>query len=308
MSSPESVVVIIVNYNTSHQVVNAIHSLVNESIKGVIVVDNASPKDNISLITDTFPSSYVTLLSNSNNVGFGEACNIGFKYAQTHLEPAYVVFLNPDTIVEPGIVKALLKPFEMDDVAITTPLITNMNDINKIWYSGGDFSWSRGSALVKEFGHLLSDTPDALIQKKVNFASGCCFMVRSNLFHDLGGFDSRYFMYEEDVEISLAFLKKKFSIVYVPTAIVRHIGQGSQGKLGESFTMYDPKNPKLTFFVYYTTRNRIFTVKKHGNIFQKLCFFIGFPLWIIRRGFPWLLNFRFDAFKALYKGLRDAIK
>ncbi len=305
--STKSTVVVIVNYNTSQQVVNAIQSLSTEDVEAIVVVDNFSPNDNLNRIEDLNSVKKVVLVRNGSNVGFGEACNIGVEYASQHFSPEYILFLNPDTWVEEGCVQRLKAAFNESKVGISTPLITSMNDKNKIWYSGGQFSWLRGSALVEEYGFDLKDKPLALMSRDVEFATGCCFLIRSAIFKNIKGFDSRYFMYEEDVDLSLKILKQGLLIRYIPDAVVRHIGQGSQGELGNNYSMYDPQNPKLTFFVYYTTRNRFFTVHKHGNLVQRATFYVGFPIWIVRRGMPWLLHGRFDAFKALYKAMKNAL-
>lgn len=303
--SSSRVAVVIVNYNTSDQVILAIQSLKNEVLQDIIVVDNASPKDNTKQIELTFPN--VVLIESKANVGFGEGCNIGMRWVLDNTDAELVLFLNPDTVIEPGLVGKLLKPFSSEDVGITAPRITMMNDKNALWYGGGYMSWFKGSARVPGYG-MSSNTPLALEARDVEFASGCAFMIRCSVLARCGGFDSRYFMYEEDVELSLRVLSAGYRIRYVPEALVYHVAQGSQGKDVQSLDMFSGKNPRLPFFVYYAARNRFFTVFTHGRFLQKLIFLIGFTAWFARAGLNWLRYRRFDAFRALFCGIRDFLQ
>jgi len=294
--------VIIVNYNTSSQVIECIKSLKGESLQNIVVVDNASPNDNPDSIKEVF--SEVVLIKHTENVGFGEGCNIGINWVLSHTDSEYLFFLNPDTVIEPGLVSKLLVPFSSQDIGITAPRISMMCDKNMLWYGGGYMSWFKGSARVPGYG-LNSDSLLALEERDVEFASGCAFMIRRSVLVDCGGFDSRYFMYEEDVELSLRVLSAGLRIRYVPEALVYHVAQGSQGKDVQSIDMFSGENPRLPFFVYYAARNRFYTVFKYGGFFQKLIFLIGFSAWFGRGGLNWVKYRRLDAFKALYRGVRD---
>jgi len=203
-------------------------------------------------------------------------------------------------------VSKLLIPFGNPDIGITTPRITMMNNKNKLWYGGGHMSWFKGSARVPGYG-LNASAPLAIEARDVEFASGCAFMIRRSVLTNCGGFDPRYFMYEEDVELSLRVLSAGYRIRYVPEALVYHVAQGSQGKDVQSLDMFSGKNPRLPFFVYYAARNRFFTVFTHGRFLQKLIFLIGFTAWFGRGGLNWIRYRRLDAFNALYRGLRDFV-
>lgn len=299
-----SVSIVIVNYNTSKQIISCIDSLRGEFFDKIVVVDNASPNDNPDNILLAHP--FIHLEKLPQNLGFGGGCNAGLDWVTKNTSSEFVFFLNPDTYVEVGLVKTLLNKFSDPIVGAVTPLITLADEKDILWYGGGEFSWFKGSVNVPECGKVYLHTI-ATQERFVSFASGCAVIFRRTLLEKLGGFDEKYFMYEEDAEISLNVLKHGYKILYTPEAVVRHIGQASQGDEQKNFWMYEPKNPKLTFFVYYTTRNRFYTVLKHGNFFQKVCFFIGFPGWIIRRGIPWLLYWRVDAFSALFKGIKDGV-
>ncbi|QDQ26675.1 glycosyltransferase family 2 protein [Chitinimonas arctica] len=299
---PAAIGLVIVNYNTSQQVIDCLRSVRNEALAHIVVVDNASPKDDPDAIAAAFPQ--VTLIKHPQNVGFGEGCNIGVRWILANSQADFVLFLNPDTVIEANLVDRLLAPFAEPAIGITTPRITTMNEPHSLWYGGGYMSWFKGSARVPGYGQA-ADAPAALLERDVQFATGCAFMMRRSVLEQCGGFDHRFFMYEEDVELSLRVLAAGYRIRYVPAAVVRHIAQGSQGKEVQSLDMFSGKNPKLAFFVYYAARNRFITVFTHGNTRQRALFLLGFAAWFARAGLGWIKYQRTDAFKALFKGLKD---
>ena len=297
-----STAIVFVNYNTSDQIINAIRSLESELVSKIIVVDNASPSDNADILKTTFPE--VELIKLSHNVGFGEGCNIGSNWVLQNTDYPYIFFLNPDTLVEPGCLADLTHQIENKEIGAVVPRITTMGLSPALWYGGGYMNWWKGTATVP--GYLGKvDSALALQERDVGFATGCALLIRREVLEKIGGFDSRYFMYEEDVELSLRLNKLGLRIRYVPSAIVRHIAQGSQELAARSIGMYDSRNPRLTFFVYYVTRNRCLTVLSHGNLLDKTRFFVGFPIWLLKKSLSWLSKGRYDAIGAVYRGFHD---
>ncbi len=293
---------IIVNYNTAEQVISCIESLQNETLNNIVVVDNASSENNIDIVQKKFPSTVI--LRNSENTGFGGGCNAGIRWVLHNCDSDFILILNPDTIVRAGIVDILERKLLNLDTGIVAPRITMMPETDLLWYGGGNFSWLKGSARIPGYGKS-AESAIAMTERDVQFASGCAFMIKLSVVKECGGFDPGYFMYEEDVELSLRIRKSGYKIKYVPEALVHHSRQGSFSAGEKKLPMFDGRNPRLTFFVYYSVRNRFRTVFKHGNFIQKLIFIIGFILWTIRKGLGWIVNLRFDAFASLIKGAGD---
>lgn len=294
---------IFVNYNTSDQIIRCLNSLKGESLSVVIVVDNASPRDNVESITELYKD--VVLIKQDINVGFGEGCNIGARWALEHTAADYILFLNPDTVIEPGLVNKLKRRFSDPLVGVVAPRITMMDELeNVLWYGGGYINWSTGSAKVPGCG-LSSESKIALSERKVEFVSGCAFIIRCDVLRICGGFDNRYFMYEEDVELSLRIRAAGYLIHYVPSALVRHRAQGSQGPDLKGIGMFSGSNPKLAFFVYHSAKNRFLTVHLHGSLAKRMLFLFGFLLWVVRRSPSWIKYRRGDAIKALIRGIKD---
>ncbi len=305
MQSENKVGVIIVNYNTSVHVIACIKSLDDESLNCIVVVDNHSPDDNPESILNAFPG--VKLIRNDQNVGFGEGCNVGMRWLFENTDAEYVLFLNPDTVIKAGMISQLENHLKENGIGVVAPMITMQSDPGTLWYGGGNFSWLKGSARIPGYGKS-SGAPLALLERDVQFASGCAFMTTRSVLLKCGGFDSRYFMYEEDVEFSLRIIANGYRIRYVPGAIVLHAAQGSQLKDEKAIGMFNPKNPRLPFFVFYAARNRFLTVFKHGSFFNRIIFIIGFTAWFTLKSIGWIRYFRFDAFAALFRGLKDFSK
>lgn len=293
------------NYNTSTHVIDCIQSLSGEALNKIVVIDNDSPNDNPDTIKLTFPE--IVLIKNSKNVGFGEGCNAGIRWALDNTDAEFILFLNPDTLIKPGLISELEGHLNEKEVGIAAPLITRMQDIDSLWYGGGNFSWLKGSARVPGYGKS-ANAPLAQKERDVKFASGCAFMTKRSVLEKCGLFDSRYFMYEEDVEFSLRVIAEGYRIRYVPTAIIRHTGQGSLLKEGKTLTIFSGKNLQLPFFIYHSVKNRFLTVYKHGSATKRLIFYIGFTAWISLKSLSWIRYCRPDAFAALYRGLRDVAK
>ena len=165
-------------------------------------------------------------------------------------------------------------------------------------------SWLRGSAVAP--GILGdSDTPLALQAREVSFASGCALLVRRNLMAQLGGFDERFFMYEEDVELCLRTQELGWKIRYEPEALVLHVVQassrGEQGFVG----MLSPLNQNLPFYAYHLVRNRLINMRLHAKGLNRLIFILGFSLLLLKKSLHFLLHQRWDGIAAIFKGWRS---
>ena len=150
-----------------------------------------------------------------------------------------------------------------------------------------------------------SDAPLAMRSRHVTFASGCAMMIRKNILQELGGFDARYFMYEEHLELSLRIQNLGWKIWYESTAVIHHIVQGSQNR-GRAFVgRYDPDNPNLAFLVYHGMKNSLLNAHLHAKGKDKFIFRMFFPLVVLRRVFQWAIHGRIDALKSLVRALHD---
>jgi GT2 family glycosyltransferase len=207
--------IILVNYNGGQQVLECLRSLQAEREEGreIIVVDNASLDGSPRRIQEAFP--HVKLIRSAANLGFGGGSNLGARYAGGH----YLAFLNPDTLVEPGWLEALRRALEANpETGMATACILLRGRQGVINTCGNDVHLS-GLTLCRGMGQPRQAYASPA---EVGAVSGAAFLVRRELFEELGGFDASFFLYMEDTDLSLRVRLAGWRIVYVPQAVVHH--------------------------------------------------------------------------------------
>ena len=179
----------------------------------IILVDNASIDGAVDRVQAEFPS--VRAVRCDQNLGFGAGNNLGAARA----EGEYLVFLNPDTTVSAGWLEALIEPLVADTSAgLVTPKVLLARDPERINVAGLDVHLS-GLSMCRGL-----DAPREALDEGAEVAaiSGVAFAMRRDLFEALGGFDESFFMYVEDVDLSLRTWLAGYRCLYVPRAVVRH--------------------------------------------------------------------------------------
>ena len=212
--------VIIVNYNHRAAILRCLQSVLETlpSDCEIVIVDNASSDGSVAAIEASFPQ--IVVVASGVNRGFGAGCNLGVRHALGHS----LVFLNPDTTVEPGWLDALLAPFGFASAprtGLTTARVLlppRADEQRRINVCGIDIHIS-GISLMRGMGQ----PEDAFPQSgSVAAASGAAFAITRKLFEALGGFDEAMFLYMEDVDLSWRARLAGWECRYVPSSIVNH--------------------------------------------------------------------------------------
>lgn len=187
----------------------------------VVVVDNSTDPDataGASGLADDLGWEHITI---GDSAGFARPCNVGAKRATSE----FVFFLNQDAVLEPDTLRSLTDCLrEHPKVGAVSPSIVNQN--NKIWFGGGRYSRRSGRVVLDDFGESWHGG-DAVESK---FLSGCALLVRRELFEAVGGFDERYFLYYEDVDLSDRMRAAGAKLMVVRSARVVHF-RGAHGDL-----------------------------------------------------------------------------
>lgn len=204
--SPDDVTVVLVTYNSAGVVANALDSLPPES--RVICIDNAS-RDGTSSVLARYP---VEIVRNRENVGYGRACNQGAGMARSN----FLLIMNPDVVLKPGAVAALLAASERyPDAAVFLPSTEDAD----------------GNLLFRDQSRIEAWDPAIPNSKRVipegdcctRFADGSVFMIRREAFARVGGFDPSIFLYYEDDDLSFRLMKQGAAIILVRDAVARHL-------------------------------------------------------------------------------------
>lgn len=226
----------IVTYNDGQKAADACKSILSNT-KGyplkLYVVDNASTDDTVSLISE-IPE--VEIIKNSDNIGFGAAHN---KVLEKPMGKYHFV-INPDIIIETDVLSSFADYFEQNaDVYMAMPKICNPD--------GSEQKLPKEMPTAKRLflGRLANVSPKfAAIRNEyiwadkeitepidVNFCTGCFFCIRSETFAKLGGFDDRYFMYLEDVDLTLRVKKYGRVVMNPDISVIHEWGRDSAKKI-----------------------------------------------------------------------------
>src|SRR6266404_5656551 len=130
------VVVILLNWNNAHFTAPCIRSLQKSDYHNmqILVVDNGSKDGSPELLQSNFPGA--TLIRNSQNLGYAAGNNVGILAAM-ETGAKYVLILNNDTEVDPGLVRELVSVCEKDaSIGMSTAKMYFMNPSNVIWFAG----------------------------------------------------------------------------------------------------------------------------------------------------------------------------
>jgi N-acetylglucosaminyl-diphospho-decaprenol L-rhamnosyltransferase len=206
--------VVIVTHNSAAAIAATLHALAAQLAPGddVIVVDNASTDGTEAAVRAAAP--WARIVQTGENAGFAVACNIGVAASSAPL----VLLLNPDAAPKPGCLDALRRAgVEHAGWAAWQALVT-MEGGTRINTAGGvvhflGFGWA---------GRCGEPVPPSPRPAHVTFASGAAMCVRREAWDALGGFDPDYFMYCEDLELSLRLWLAGWEVGIEPRARVEH--------------------------------------------------------------------------------------
>lgn len=305
---PPKTCVISVSCRGSADTAACVRSLYASAVPVRIIVIDTTPNDPCLSRALEFASD-VTLIRASGNIGYGRACNLGIEWALNNTSCEFFLLLNNDAVVFPetiGILEAAMQSYS--EVGIMAPRIACLNNPTTLWYGGGEIDWRRASAFTPGFS-AAADAPLAMTERDVTFASGCALFIRRYVAVRLGGFDTRFFMYEEDVELCLRALEDGIRIRYLPKSLVLHRAQGSSREnTNDREDFWSCKNPSLPFYAFHVMRNRMLNIKLHAHGWRRLVAVTFFPLMLVRRAIPFLVGGRADAVAAMFGGVADSLR
>lgn len=220
---------VVVNYESGGLLADCVASLRADDSAGdpeIVVVDNGSTDGSVATLLARDPD--VTVVDPHANLGYARAANLGIAATRAPV----VAVLNPDTVLERGSAAAILAAFAADDaVALVGPRILNPD--------GSTYPSARtdpgpgtaaGHALLgrvrpanrytRAYRQLDAD-PD--LPRDVDWVSGAALWFRRAALDRVGGWDERYFMFLEDVDVCRAIGAAGARIRYEPAAVVHHL-------------------------------------------------------------------------------------
>jgi len=239
--------VIIVNYNGCRFLSTCLSAALSQQLTGpfeVLLVDNGSQDDSVSLVRRQFPAVRVILAG--RNLGFAGGNNLGMAAATGR----YLVLLNNDTRVRPGWLEALVQAAERTPSAGAIAAKILFMDPADTVQNAGSLLLSDGSGADRGFREPDRGQYDQ--EEEVFGACGASVLYRRNMLEDVGVFDETFFMYYEDTDLNWRMRLRGWSIVYAPAAVVDHVHAGSSRE-------WSP------FFTFHVDRNRLFMLIKNAS-------------------------------------------
>ncbi len=289
--------VIILNWNGASMLRQYLPSVVAHTTLPdceVVVADNGSTDNSLEVLSKEFPS--VRVIALDKNYGFAEGYNRAIdERIKAGDVPEYVVLLNSDVEVTEGWLKPLTAYLDAHpDVAAVQPKIRSWRNRNMFEHAGAaggflnplGYPYCRGRILWK----VEEDKGQYDTIVDVDWTSGACMCVRTNVYKECGGLDAAFFAHMEEIDLCWRMRNKGWRLVCLPESVVYHLGGGS----------LNYESPRKTYLNHRNNLLMIYKNKQHpyGVLFVR--FFLDYAAAAF-----YLLQGRWGACKAVFEARRD---
>lgn len=227
---------VVVNYRAGSLLTECVQTVLADTSAGeveLVVVDNGSDDGSVELLRNAVPDVHV--ITSPGNVGYARAANLGIAATRAPI----VAVLNPDLTIDAGTAKALLARFDAEPaLGACGPRIRNLD--------GSDYPSARRSPSVQlavmhgllglwwptnpfttRYRQLNADPGEP---RSVDWVSGAAMWLRRGALDVVGGWDERYFMYMEDLDLCWRLRHAGFDIAYEPAGAVTHVQGASTSR------------------------------------------------------------------------------
>lgn len=241
--------IIIVNWNTRALLANCLASLATEqpAVAGlsdnlpsrqlaieVVVVDNGSTDGSVAMLRQQFPD--IRLVENAANVGFARANNQAIRQCRGR----YVLLLNSDTEVHPGVLEAMVDWLDArSEAGACGPQLLNTDGTHQISCQPMLTPWREFWRLMfleqlrRQASYNFSQW-DLQTPYEVEVLKGACLMLRREALEQVGLLDEQYFMYTEEVDLCYRLRQAGWRLYWLPQVRVTHYGEGSSRQVAEA--------------------------------------------------------------------------
>lgn len=243
-------------------------SLPNDTTIEYVIVDNGSTNTYV-LEAKYRNRENIRLIRSHENTGFTGGNNIGIQFA-LDLGATHIMIVNNDTTADKDLLENLLTVLESDEkIGAVVPKIYfakgreyhkdrySQKELGKVfWYAGGSIDWANVQGVHRGLDEV--DHEQYEKGEKVTFGTGCCMLIKRKVLEKTGVFDNKYFLYFEDLDLSVRMQKAGFQIYYVPQALIWHSNASSSGGAGAN--LHD----------YFLTRNRMLFGMRYAPLRAKI--------------------------------------
>jgi GT2 family glycosyltransferase len=254
------IAIVILNWNGQKLLEQFLPSVVNFSSEEAVIyiADNASTDSSIEYVKNKYPS--IKIVQNTVNGGYAKGYNDALQFINADI----YCLLNSDVEVTKNWLKPIIDVFKSEEkTAIIQPKLLDFKNKTKFEYAGAaggyidlfGYPYCRG----RVFNYLETDKDQFNDTTNIFWASGACLFIRSEVYHQLKGFDEDYFAHQEEIDLCWRTQSNGYQVKYVGKSIVYHVGGAT---LQET-------NPHKTFLNF---RNSLLNVAK--NVPKKWFLFV----------------------------------
>lgn len=233
--------ILIINWNAGEMLLSCVNSVLSSKFQNfsIIIMDNGSTDDSCSRLplNEKIQIHYL-----HQNFGFGNACNQALKYCTGD----YILLLNPDAVINENTLQQAMNFMHNNDIAVygTAQLgdngklmktcgrypnfFTFCNDVLGLYQLNNKFF--KNGFIQYDWSHNES--------KQVQHVMGSFYLVRKNIIKEIGFMDDRYFVYMEDLDLSLRINKAGYKIYYDTTNVIYHKGGGVSQQIKSTRLFY----------------------------------------------------------------------
>ena len=265
----------------------------------LIVADNGSTDNSLEVLKQEFPAVQTLVLD--KNYGFAEGYNRAISLLTSQsaaATPEYIVLLNSDVETPEGWLEPLLDYMDAHpDVAAVQPKIRSWARRDEFEHAGAaggfisrlGYPYCRGRVIWKvEKDHGQYDT-----ETDVDWTSGACMCVRTQIYKECGGLDAAFFAHMEEIDLCWRMRNAGWRLVCLPQSTVYHLGGGSLS--------YD--NPRKTYLNHRNNLLMIYKNKQHPYGVLFIRFFLDYAA-----AFLYLLQGRPKSAKAVFEARHDYLR
>lgn len=254
----KEVSIVILNWNGCNYLKQFLPAVIAYSDEArIILADNASTDDSVEFVKSNFPT--VEIVINESNGGFAK----GYNDALKKVDSKYYLLLNSDIEVTENWLQPLIKMMEDKSIAGCQPKVLSYHNKSKFEHAGASggfldvdfFPFCRG----RIFDSIEDDNEQYNNSTEIFWATGAALLIRSEVYHQLEGFDESFFAHMEEIDLCWRAKKMGYSFHVQPASIVYHVGGGT-------LSYMSPRKTYLNF------RNSLFMIVKNydGWLIPKL--------------------------------------
>lgn len=216
---PPRSAIIVVTYNSARDVDACFGSLAQARLGGadVIAVDNASGDGTSSLIRERFP--WVSVVETGANLGFAGGNRVGIRRA-LDAGAEWIYLLNPDTDVDPGFLDEALAVAEADPATAAVQSLLLLHPERDRVNTAGNAIHFLGFGYCGAYRARRDAIPDDA--REIAFASGAAVLLRASALREVGSFDEKLFLYQEDQDLGIRLRLAGWRARVAPRSVVWH--------------------------------------------------------------------------------------